>query len=340
MWSENVLAAFQALGHETTLHYHNVKHGPARILAKINKFLPFTRTWFNWERLQQHELNEQVFSGDYQLLFSIQGKLDSAQIRQIRQRKPLLKIVYWFGDVFTPSAADKFMLLQQASLSGDLDLILVSYRGTEKWLTDRGFKNVVYFPFGITQAFHAATTLTAEDRERFGCDVALVGTYYPERGELISFLNKNLPHDIKVWGRSWQLTGINGNGALSMEESLKVHAAAKISLNIHHHLTDHGFNMKYYEIPAVGGFQLCDWQEEVANSCYAGLVPTFRNKEELLEQVRYYLEHEEERRVIAARMQDITWQECDYRVKIDKLLTDYNLGPCCENVGLAGSQPA
>lgn len=325
MWSEWVVDALESLGHEVDLHYCNKKGFKAGLVSKTNKIIPATRDVLDWETLQQGKLNERLNQKSYDLLFSVMGKLDSGQIEKIRRKKPDIKIVYWLGDFMGEPTIRRFEKLLAAGQEGLIDAMLVSYHNAEEWLTSRGFRNVVYFPFGVSAKYHALDDISAADRSRFSCDVSFVGTHYPERADLIKYLNEHLDKPVQVWGRGWSGSGVSSNGRLNLSECLKVYACSRISLNIQHHLTEGGFNIKYYEIPAVGGFELCDWQEEVERSEFAGILTTYRSKEELVEKIQYYLEHENERLVLAEKMKQITWTQCNYVDKVGSVLNSYVL---------------
>ena len=136
----------------------------------------------------------------------------------------------------------------------------------------------------------------------FSAAVAFVGTCYPERCELIRYLNAHLPQPVRVWGRGWRrCRGVHGRGTLSLADCMKVYAGAAVTLNLHHSDTNNGFNMKFYEIPAAGGYQVCDWQPAREDSTLGRLVPACRSPAEFLDQVRHALENPRERAALAAR---------------------------------------
>ena len=105
-----------------------------------------------------------------------------------------------------------------------------------------------------------------------------------------------------------------------MIETLKVHHLAKISLNIHHHLTDNGFNMKFYEIPAVGGFQICEWQEELECCNLADKVVTYKDHGEISSLIQYYLSHEDERKKMAETLCTYVREHMSYEKNLGRIL--------------------
>lgn len=317
-WTELAVAELQRLGFDTDISYHNRKTIPARIAKKLNKRIPETKEFFDWEVLCRRKLFNRLASGAYDLFFSIQGPLDSVFFAELKQEQPGIKTVYWQGDVFSNAIQSRLDGLKEASRSGTLDALLVSYYGTLDYLEKQGVDNAHYFPFGYSRELHQTGEITAQDRKRFSSEVSFVGTCYPGRVELISYLNRHLPTPVRVWGRSWRGSGIRSGGRLTLQESLKVYACSKISLNIHHHWTQNGFNMKFYEIPAAGGFQLCDGQSVLKDSPLRE-TPSFTTKEELLAHVMDYLGNDTKREALAQHLQSVTLQQCDYSIQFAKI---------------------
>lgn len=320
MWAEIVVNELSKNGYDIDIIYHNKKHAKARIISKINKLFPVTRNHINWEDSQHEYIEKVLLSGDYDVYFSIQGKADSASLARIKKRG--IKTLYWLGDVFVESTRRRLDLLREASLSGSLDVLLVSYRGTADYLADNGFLNYHYLPFGYSREYHRLEPVSQLERKKFSAGVSFVGTCYPERVEIIRYLNQHLDEPVKVWGRSWSGSGIKSGGRLSLQQSLKVYACSDICLNIHHHLTDNGFNMKFYEIPAAGGFQICDWQEELQRSPL-GMTPSYRSKEELLEKIRFYQNNPAARSEIAHKTNSVVSEQCNYESSLAGVLKQF-----------------
>jgi len=105
-----------------------------------------------------------------------------------------------------------------------------------------------------------------------------------------------------------------------MTDTLRVHRNALISLNIHHRRTNDGFNMKFFEIPAAGGFQLCDWQPEIDRLRLGEMVATFRDGDDLVDKVRFYFAREEVRREMSRRFQAAVFERFRYDVRLGRLL--------------------
>jgi len=319
MWSEIVQDSLRNIGHKVFLHYHNRKplsyllwsgavpavfrHGGRESKARF-------ASWSN------DRVVEYLGRKDFDMIFSIQGKIDGACIRAVRRRKPGMKVLYWIGDVLSAGGEEKIR-----EIAGDVDAILLSYRGDYERMRKIYPGRIVYFPFGASKRFHEVRAVSARERKLYASDVSFVGTYYPERGDALKYLMENGPREIGIWGRSWRRSGgLASRGRLPLENAQKVHALSKVSLNIHHAATRNGFNMKFFEIPASGGFELCDWQDEVEELGLSGMVATYRTREEMKEKLEYFLKNPGPRDSMAGRFHDhVTTRFCYDRKFFDLL---------------------
>ncbi len=318
MWTEIIAASLQQLGHRVEYLHHNVRLPADRVFLAGRSWLHGEDRGTAWARRFRQRLLERMRGRDWQVLLSIQGKVDAATVQQLRQDSPGLRVIYWWGDILSDPA-----LARIQTAAGCADRILVSYAGSHARLEKMYGDRVVYFPFGVAPAFHCVATPTARQQRRFGADVAFVGTCYPERCELLRHLNSQLDSPVAVWGRGWRhCSGVRGRGALALHESQLVHACAKISLNLHHAGTDDGGNMKYWEIPAAGGFQICDWQPALAATAHGKHTLFCRSLPEFAESTRYYLAHADERRQLAHAAHEAVLETAGYTPRLAALLQD------------------
>lgn len=316
-WTDITVATLQQLGHEAACYYHNRKSPADRLRLAAGRLAGLSgRPVPDWPALARRHLSERLLDFRPDLLISIQGRLDSPTARALQQRFPDLGIVFWWGDILTPQGQHR--IGQAATFA---DRILVSYRGIHEKLASRHGRQLLYFPFAATPQFHTPGTMTARDRHRLAADVAFVGSCYPERCELIRYLNARLAKPVRVWGRGWRrCRGIRSHGPLSLADCMKVYANAGVTLNLHHRDTDNGCNMKFYEIPAAGGFQICDWQPALQDTALGRLTTACRSPEAFLERVRHALQHPQERSALAARAHAEVLANETYETRFTNLL--------------------
>lgn len=172
-----------------------------------------------------------------------------------------------------------------------------------------GAARVEYLPFGYDTRFTGQSGAPAfSDR----CDVVFVGAWRSERREVLETLAEQpLPGTLAIWGNAWERVPSSSplrpylqfRPALC-EDMVRVLGASKIALAF---VTRFGVGrlihvMRTFEIPAAGAFMLAEraggeqgefFDEDREMACFDGA-------EELHDKVRFYLEHESERRRIAA----------------------------------------
>jgi spore maturation protein CgeB len=99
-----------------------------------------------------------------------------------------------------------------------------------------------------------------------------------------------------------------------------VFAGSRINLNISLRSIHSGIPLRVLDIMACGGFVLSNWQPEIAEYFEEGKeIVTFRGLEECMEKIAYYLEHEEERKQIAAAGAGKVKERFSYRERVPEI---------------------
>lgn len=165
---------------------------------------------------------------------------------------------------------------------------------------------------GYDPEVHRPIELDAQDRARYGSDVACVTTWTPGKERLLAELRARLPDiRLKIWGNQWERARANlGSGlmqrAVTGIEYAKSIQASKITLApLVEKMSDAAqgdlVTARTFEIPAAAGFMLHPRNVEVSRYFEeGGECAMFDGSDELVEKVRYYLAHSEERMQIAA----------------------------------------
>jgi len=322
-WTEIIADSLRQTGHRVGVSYHNRKTLQDRLVLASKTLLPGANRKTVWIERHRRQLLEAMSHDHWDVLLSIQGTVDQQTVAQCRQHSPGLRVFFWWGDILTGQAQAR--ISQAAEFSEQL---LVSGKGTFDRLSPVYPEQLRYFPFGVSRRFHSVDNISARDRQRFSARVTFVGTCYPARCELIRYLNTQLDTPVRVWGRGWRhCKGVRSHGALSLADSLKVHACSSISLNLHHPDTDNGCNMKFYEIPATGGFQICDWQPLLEETALGRQTSACRSHTEFAEKIHHYLAHEQERRQIVAATSHTVFSTESYPSKLAELFNDPSCKP-------------
>lgn len=207
----------------------------------------------------------------------------------------------------------------------------VACGGTEavELLAGRGV-DAHWLPFACSGTRHGRVpALSAEDRERYGADVAFVGSHYPNRHRMLEGLAS---FDLGVWGPGWSrlprsdpLHGrVRGDG-VAPEQWLRIYRASKIVVVVHYRdgaTPSHQASPKLYETLACGAFALVDDQKDVFSLFEDGThLVRFRDAADLALKVEEYLERPAERSRIARAGRREVLAHHTYRDRVHKLLT-------------------
>lgn len=147
---------------------------------------------------------------------------------------------------------------------------------------------------GIDPAFHNKFDLTEEDNA-YACDVLFAGDYqsvvHEGRMELLNHLLEQ-DFDFKIWG---------GDNYLLNEEHSRACQKAKIVLG-HTGWPNVSMSMsaRDYRTMGAGGFLLTNHVQDIETWLDVGKeCETYKTKEECVEKIKYFLQHDFERKTIA-----------------------------------------
>ena len=169
-----------------------------------------------------------------------------------------------------------------------------------------GVKNAYFIQHGFDPEIHRKLPISAEDRKKFGCDVSFIGTWSPKKEKWLSFLKQNCPDiDLKIWGEQWykatapDIKGCIQNTAVLGDLYAIAIQCSKINLGIlSEQVTGSSsgdlITSRTFHIPGASGFMLHERNEESVlyfeENIEAGF---FSGTEELVKQVRYFLQNEQ-----------------------------------------------
>jgi spore maturation protein CgeB len=188
---------------------------------------------------------------------------------------------------------------------------------------EMGVKNVECLPVACDPNFHRKLELSADDRDRYSCDIVFAGTYYPRRARLVNTLRK-AGIDVRIYGDYWNLfwMGKGAKPSLPGPEMVKSFNAAKIVLNVHAD-TDVGYkvNTRSFEATGCGSFVLADRTYHVDDYFHVGKeLACYDNEQELVELAKYYLDSDEEREEISLRGRERSYRDHTYGIRLNQVL--------------------
>jgi spore maturation protein CgeB len=147
--------------------------------------------------------------------------------------------------------------------------------------------------------------LSQRDREDFGSDLVFVGTWSRRREALLAELRS---HNLRVWGGYWHRASkefrqtIDCRPPVFGADMCKVISASKININILTAENRDTTNVRNFEIPACGGFQLSERSTEVSRLFEEGReIVYFDTPQQLVAACQKYLNNESERIEISRR---------------------------------------
>lgn len=153
---------------------------------------------------------------------------------------------------------------------------------------------------------HRPVSLTDERKRFIGAPVGFVGTFEEDRALSMHFLALQ-GINVRIYGSDWQSfrpatpnLRIEGRPVLG-DEYAAVLSACDINLCFLRRMNRDRQTTRSVEIPACGAFMLAERTEEHLDLFKEGAeAEFFGSNEELLDKVRYYLGHPEQRKRIAA----------------------------------------
>jgi spore maturation protein CgeB len=192
-----------------------------------------------------------------------------------------------------------------------------------QWL-ELGAENVHQLPIAAAPLDFYKEYVNSKGKNK---DVVFVGRLdkdiYKNRRESLKFLIKN-GIDVKIYSN---YTGIDSDPILSSQhmgdawygEMHQVTSESKIALNFHGYFMQSGGNMRLFEIPLSHSLQIADRCPEKWFTDNQEIVVT-KTDETLLDKIKYYLNNEEERDIIAKNAYKKTIEEHTYENRVESML--------------------
>jgi spore maturation protein CgeB len=157
-----------------------------------------------------------------------------------------------------------------------------------------GVRNVTFLPILFFTEADYSLALTESDvlEGNRDVDIVFLGEMNVQRRDRLQHLKKNFPEAF-TRGRGWPA------GYFPEGEKIALYGRSKIGWNVHNSVGP--CNIRTFALPANGILQICDNKCRIGEVFELGIeVVGFDRLEECVELTRYYLEHDDERRRIAA----------------------------------------
>lgn len=235
-------------------------------------------------KMMSRMLLETVFRYDPDILFFVivNDKIDAKVLQEITNYTRTVTINFnaddqWRFDDFTRYWAPHFNWN-----------ITTSQEAISKYATIN-YDNVIYSQYACNHYLYRPMPVPKI------YDVSFIGQPHGIRREFVDALRRaNIKVD--VWGAGW------GHGRVSLQDMVRIYNQSKINLNISAASVSGVLQVKGrdFEVPGTGNFMLTGYSEELTQYYEMDKeIITYRNVDEAVEKIRYYLVHEEEREIIA-----------------------------------------
>jgi spore maturation protein CgeB len=251
------------------------------------------------------------------ILISCHDFLTPIDLAALKQKHKCTTIL-WFPDAISNFGKAMF-------LDANYDYLFFKEPFVVNILTNEFNKNAFYLPECCNPLLHNKVPISAEDKEKYGCDITTAGNMHTARAALFKQLSN---YSIKIWGNPapiWMdtngLASMIQNCFVSNTEKCKAFLCSQIVLNTMYPTEVTGVNVRTFEIAATGAFQLVNYRASLHQLYEEGKeIVSFKTIGELREKIDYYLMNEKERTIIAQRAYERTHRDHTYEKRLQLLL--------------------
>jgi hypothetical protein len=230
--------------------------------------------WLRWEHLR-----EPLARFDPHLVVCNAGGLSfrPEAARELRRRACLLGIALSDPDVFAPATRH---------FAANFDLFLTNAPACVPRYETLGARAGV-LPIATNEAFFHP----APPRPEYACEVLVLGRAHPDRVEPVRALVRGF--DTHVYGEGWEEHGVAGRGLIYGDDVLAALSSARVTVIFFRTGGGHALvKVGLFDFAAAGALVLTNRFAEVERYfVYDREIAGFDSTEELLRQVRYYLDH-------------------------------------------------
>jgi hypothetical protein len=272
--------------------------------------VPYLRRFVGSARWQENVLAGQIEAVRPDVLYTQDLRLCTPGF--LRRIRPFVKLVV--GQIASPLPGDSFLR--------GVDLILTSCPHFVQRFRDRGI-SAEYFRLGFESSLLERLAKTPAS---YGAVfVGGMTNQHLSGNEVIRRTAESV--DLDVWGYGFE--GLPSNSPVLRRfhgeawglDMYNVFKGAKIVVNRHGDVAENNAsNMRLYEATGVGSLLITDEKDNLGEFFEVGKeIETYRNPDELVEKIKYFLTHEEQRARVARAGQARTLREHTYLHRMREL---------------------
>lgn len=287
------------------------------------------------------QLVDSVVFFDFMGVIQEQGKerMNRELLETVKRERPDVAIVVPYTDQFIPEVVDEinehtitvgyfFDTMWRVEYTrfwaGHFTFVTTSDTNGVQKFRDAGYNNVIYSPFACNHHIFIKKDIPKV------YDVSFVGQYHPYRAWYLKQLKK-AKINVQVWGHRWKTGRLDQDGMVNAfnQSRINLNLSNSVSWDLRYLLSSpraikntlgsigkrdykvrEQVKGRHFEINACGGFQLSYYVEGLERCYQIGEeIALYESPEELVEKIRYYLKHEDEREAIAKRGYERTLAE-------------------------------
>lgn len=285
------IPALRRLGHEVR-HFESWDRGPYHDFAELNQRL-----------LQEVD----TFRPDVMLTVHMGYELWLETLELIRVRGDVATISWAADDSWKYREVSRFIGPAYHAMTTTYDYVVPQYHRD-------GIDHVLLTQWGVSSDWLAEPLPASQCRFQ----VTFVGAAHGNRRKLVERL-RSAGIEVSCFGHGWP------EGAIAMDRIPGIMRESVISLNFANSKGQNQIKARTFEVPGAGGFLLTEYVPGIERFYFPGKeIEVFHAYDELVEKIRHYLAHKDERDTIARAGFDRSRREHTYEQRMQRVL-DYAL---------------
>lgn len=139
------------------------------------------------------------------------------------------------------------------------------------------------------------------------------------RNDMVDFLKTTYREQFKVYGNGWKYN--DGNFMFRENKEAEAYRSCKIGINISHFDLDRYTSDRMFRIMGSGAMCLTKWYPGIETDFVDGLhLKVWRDFDELKKLIDYYLEHEDERKIIAEAGNKYVNETSTWKIRMSSII--------------------
>lgn len=224
---------------------------------------------------------------DVDVLISL---LDAYDLSKVKCENGLLVKIAWLRNWFE-------RWLESPSFI-KYDIVLASSQKACDYIEEETGNKAVLYPLASDETMFNSKT---NHDEKYGCDYCFTGSYWNAKREIIDFLDPDsMDYKFNLYGVNWdQVPELEKyyTGFVNYLDMPKVYASCKIVIDDANHVTKEwaSVNSRVFDTLASRKLVITNGTDG-NNEIFDGKIPEYHSKEELTQQITYYMENPDKRR--------------------------------------------